>query len=229
MSSWYPNEPSFDENCSPTIMEVKIVEVNDPWKSDNLKYTSCNKWQSVSKERVEACRRHKVNGVEARLLPKNHPLHGEYGLFAVQKFYKYDVIGEYTGKIVGDDVHGHYVAALEDNKVHDLSLGLDAGTTGNEMRFINSFLNVSFGANVVMRTAYVNTYPHIMIVCTEDIMPDDEILLDYGDAYNSAYLLPKPVVPSTELSMEEMSSALPFCGEDSDDEEKEVKIENIEE
>eukprot|EP01034_Spumella_vulgaris_P028012 gene28012-34804_t len=53
-------------------------------------------------------------------------------------------------------------------------------------------------------------------------MPDDEILLDYGDAYNAAYLLPKPPVThlgETEvLSTSELIGALPFCDEDSDGE-----------
>ena len=151
-------------------------------------------------------------------MPKDHVLHGEYGLFATKRFSKFDIIGEYTGKVVGDDVHGHYVASLED-KEHHASLGLDAGQCGNEMRFINSYLNVAFNANVAMRTVYINTLPHIAIVCTEDILPGDELLLDYGDAYNNAYLIPKPPVAVSEVqcdSLSDMSLPLPFCGEQSD-------------
>ncbi len=76
-----------------------------------------------------------------------------------------------------------------------------------------------------MRTVYINTLPHIAIVCTHDIFPDDELLLDYGEAYNNAYLRPQP--PSapvfsslvhTEMSTEELCNVLPFGDESSDEE-----------
>ena len=121
------------------------------WEEKSLKYTDSNKWQSIPRADVEACKRYSVKGVEVRLLPKEHFLFGEYGLFATQKFSKFDIIGEYTGKVVSNKVAGHYVAALED-KPHEESMGLDAEHCGNEMRFINSFLNVASESNVTMRT-----------------------------------------------------------------------------
>ena len=51
----------------------------------------------------------------------------------------------------------------QEDKAHEDSLGLDAQDCGNEMRFINSYLNVDFAPNVTMRTAYMNTYPRILI------------------------------------------------------------------
>lgn len=115
------------------------------------------------------------------------------------------------GKIVGDTINGHYVAALED-KGHDDSLGIDAESCGNEMRFINSYIGIAFFPNVTMRTAYINTYPHIVLVCMQDIEPGDEFLLDYGEAYTKAYLTPKEpnlIRTSEPLSMVELNDTLP--------------------
>ena len=60
------------------------------------------------------------------------------------------------------------------------SLGINAEDCGNEMRYINSYLNIAFSANVTMRTAYINTYPHILIIALATIEIGDELLLDYG-------------------------------------------------
>lgn len=220
---WYPGPP-------PSEIPLERVSAADEASSSSaaydrdrafvelgVRYVHSNQWHGVSKEEKEKCRRFCVKGVEARKLGPDHVLCGQYGLFAVEKFSKFDIIGEYTGKIVGSNVNGHYVAALED-KGHDDSLGIDAQNMGNEVRFINSYLNVAFKANVTMRTAYVDTYPHILIVCTEDIYPGDELLLDYGEAYNKAYLLPNTRTVTGELSQSDVQNALPFCSEDSDQE-----------
>ena len=188
----------------------KFAAPHPIWATDKLKYTAQNWWSpGLSKEKRENCRRGTVAGVEVRDLHPPHFLAGEQGLFAIEKFSRFDVIGEYTGRIVDDDVSGHYVAALEDKTTLD-SLGLDAQDCGNEMRFINSYLNVDFAPNVTMRTVYINTYPHICIVCTRDIDVGDEILLDYGDAYNKAFLTPPPP-PPPPIPPEVLDDALP-CG-----------------
>lgn len=136
-------------------------------------------------------------------------------------FCRFEILGEYTGRVVGDNVNGHYVAALED-KAHSDSLGVDAQECGNEIRFINSYINVAFNANVTMRTAYINTYPHILLVCTQDIEPGEEFLLDYGKAYTEAYLTPRPpFVVHSSISTAELLHALPGChsSDDEDDED----------
>jgi hypothetical protein len=220
---WYPSAPGptipVFHLSSKHIVDDSTDVCLDPFAETNVKFLPSNNWVAIPKEKREQVRRHKIKGVEVRRLPKNHFLSGQHGLFATEKFSRFDIIGEYTGKIVADDVNGHYVAALED-KGHDDSLGIDAEFSGNEMRFINSYLNIAFKANVSMRTAYVNTYPHIIIVCTEDIFVGDEILLDYGEAYTQAYLTPKPkIICGGEISMEIIRDALPFLNESSSDEE----------
>jgi hypothetical protein len=186
------------------------------WETESLKYISTNKWNSMDKSTLETCKRDFIKGVEVRLLPPEHFLYGEYGLFATQFFSQFDVIGEYVGKVVDNKAQGHYVAALED-KSHEESVGLDAMHFGNEMRFINSYINVSTAANVTMRTVYIGGLPHIVIVCMRDIVPGEEFLFDYGEAYNNAYLLPKVTKQHAAISDEELREALPFCDEDMDD------------
>ena len=127
-------------------------------------------------------------------------------------------ISEYTGRVVDDTVNGHYVAALED-KGHDESLGIDAGDCGNELRFINSYLGIAFSPNVTMRTGYVNTYPHILVVCLRDIEEGEEFLLDYGKAYTEAYLTPKPKQDVPALDMQVVRSVLPGLEDDSSSDE----------
>ena len=221
--SWYPHPPP-SSSAEATNTLIVIPPLPPPvfppphpiWSTSSLKYTSSNVWPpSIRKETKEKIRRHAIAGVEVRDLPTGHFLHGtgQQGLFAVAKFEKFDILGEYTGRIVGDEVNGHYVAALED-KAHSESLGVDGEVYGNELRFINSYLNIDFFANVTMRTAYVNTLPHILIVCMRDIEIGEEFLLDYGDAYNKAYLIPKEKAPETpRISMAELAG----FDEDSDD------------
>ena len=217
---WYPCPPKAEiplDNL-PALDTAVSQEDFDPFKETNVKKLLTNKWNSIPKEKKEEARRYKPKGVEVRKLPKDHFLSGQYGLFATEKFSRFDIIGEYVGVVVGDEVNGHYVAALED-KDNNMSLGVNAEKQGNEMRFINSYLNVAFKANVSMRTAYVDTYPHIIIVCTEDIEVGDEILLDYGEAYNKAYLLPKThLVRECELTMDQVRSALPYLEDETSEE-----------
>jgi hypothetical protein len=119
----------------------------------------------------------------------------------------------------GSDSSGHYVAALED-KAHRESLGLDAKIYGNEMRFINSYMNISFRENCRMVTAYVDTYPHVMIVCTQAIEVGEEILLDYGEEYNNAYLIPKEATePTSSISSIDLFKCLPGADSSSDEED----------
>ena len=196
--------PSLSEEIASATVAV-VVQVTKPasdasatapttkptrfWETDKLKYTPTNIWSRISKEKRESARLHDLRGLEVRDLPEGHFLHGEKGLFATIPFKMFDVIGEYCGKIVDNTVQGHYVAVLEEKPIEE-SLGIDAEHIGNEMRFINSYLNVAPEANVLMRTVYMNTLPHLVIVCKRDIEVGEEILLDYGDGYTNTYLTP---------------------------------------
>ena len=231
MTDWYPprfsdmfsdnNENLTSESNIPPTITSPISQPNPrhwKWDKGDLKYLNCNKWAfNVSKEMKENCRRHTVHGVIVKDLAHNHPLYGEQGLYTTKKFEKFDVIGEYLGLIVGPEVKcGHYLAALED-KLHDDSLGLDAAHCGNEMRFINSYIGIDFSPNVTMRTVYMNTYPHLVIVATRDLDIGEELLLDYGQAYNQLYILKKEE-GKKELDFSIVREALPGMISDTDDE-----------
>ena len=229
---WYPNKPALEasgdtkdvdllkilkEKEEDTIRKVPIQPLSlDSINWDHsLKYAPTLWWSSdIKKEKKEACRRPFIRGIEVRDLGPDHFLCGQKGVFATEKFSQFDVLGEYTGRVVDDTVNGHYVAALEDKATRE-SLGIDAQDCGNEMRFINSYLNIDFAANVTMRSAYLNTYPHIIIICTRDIDIGEEILLDYGKAYTEAYLTPKPVTKTEPIPMARLRRVLPGMGSDS--------------
>jgi SET domain-containing protein len=61
------------------------------------------------------------------------------------------------------------------------------------MRAINAYQGLGERANVKMRTVYINSLPHIIIICIEDVEPDEEFFLDYGEEYTNMYLQPKEV------------------------------------
>jgi SET domain-containing protein len=77
------------------------------------------------------------------------------------------------------------------------------------MRFINSYLNVEFSPNVTMRTAYMNSYPRILIVAMRDIQVGEEFLLDYGEDYNNAWLNPTIEKKVENIEAGVMESELP--------------------
>ena len=56
---------------------------------------------------------------------------GQYGLFATQKFKRYDIIGQYTGKVVSEFSAGIYVATCTGGISFKLS--------------INNFKNIKLG------------------------------------------------------------------------------------
>jgi len=107
--------------------------------------------------------------------------------------------------IVGHNCYGHYVAALDHEA--DVSLGVDSQDCGNELRFINSYLNVAFSANMTLRVAHVSGIPHVLVVCKAPVEPGDELLLDYGQAYNDAYLLNQKPNEKCVMSQEGVSAA----------------------
>jgi hypothetical protein len=145
------------------------------------------KWSKrITKQKKQSCRRHHIDGVEVRDLDKNHLLYGQQGLFATKFFKKFDILGEYVGEIVDINISGEYVASLEDK---DISFGVDAGNCGNEMRFINCNFGIREEPNVKMQRVYIDTYPHILIICLEDININEEFLLYYGKEYIDEFIL----------------------------------------
>eukprot|EP01038_Epipyxis_sp_PR26KG_P006807 gene6807-9322_t len=115
-TGWYPQKPIIEDmkdniisNKQEDDNNANIIDKSEElidnstisvWEELKVKYTSQNKWQSIPKDQLENSKRYKVHGVEVRKLPSNHFLSGQYGLFATKKFFKFDIVGEYTGKVV---------------------------------------------------------------------------------------------------------------------------------
>lgn len=143
-----------------------------------------NDWSKIPHEIMGLQPKERIDGIEVRGLPLSHFLGklGKAGVFATRKWFKYDIIGEYCGMVCPATAGDSYVAAFDNID----AVQLITECCGNEMRFINSYLSISFSPNVVMKTVYVDTTPIIVIVCIDNIDIDDEILLDYGERSISA-------------------------------------------
>jgi hypothetical protein len=151
--------------------------------SDEFIYMQSNNWLNIPKmkRKHSGIRKQKIDGVKIQQLPENHMLANQYGLFATKQFNKFDIIGEYVG-VVGFN-NGKYVASINNE-----GLGIDAEKYGNELRFINDYHNIADNPNAIMSLCYIDSYPHIIIVCTNNISIGQEILIDYGDEYNNYYI-----------------------------------------
>jgi hypothetical protein len=188
-----------DANVLETCTGDEFTNVSKPfrlWKSQGgpLEYTSeIIPNADLSEERVQKTRRYTIHGTEVRDLSTDHFLSGEQGLFATKPFKRFDILGEYTGYIVDEGVGGSYVATLENDYSAFNSLGVNAATCGNELRFINGYQNIEFAPNLEMKTVFIATYPHVVLVCIQDIDVGDEFLLDYGRCYVDAYMSPQNV------------------------------------
>lgn len=190
--------------------EESLVSLSSPPSSSAV----CNHGGNRNKNHVPSVMT--MPGVQVRHLPTHHLLHGQQGLFATRAFTPYDLVGEYTGRVVPEGCGGSYCAALEDKPAH-LSLGIDASDCGNEARFVNCYFNLVPEASLVFRTCFIDTYPHLLLVCTRPVEAEAELLLDYGDSYIATYLSPRVSAPS--LSMSDMKKALPMMASDSDNDD----------
>lgn len=106
----------------------------------------------------------------------NSILYNQFGLFSTIEFDKFDIIGQYTGKLVNEFQGGVYVASS--NKCC-----IDAINIGNELRFINDYRNISDNPNVTIRKCYIDKKPRVMFVVTKQINIGEQLLTDYGDDY----------------------------------------------
>lgn len=133
-------------------------------------------------------KRKTIDGIEVRVLPKNHLLAGQKGVFATKDFSQYDIIGEYTGIIRkynnNVDLNNRYIFELEEEN----DLIIDSKDYGNELRFVNSNINILNEPNVIPNKNYIDGFPRLSYICTKNIKKGEEILIDYGDEYNNYFL-----------------------------------------
>lgn len=106
----------------------------------------------------------------------SHPVFNQYGLFSTKNWNPYDVIGEYTGKVIDYLKTGNYLVGFENIS---LFINVDAEYEGNECRYINHYKNIKDKPNCKYVTSFINRKPIILIVVIEKIKIGEEILSDY--------------------------------------------------
>jgi len=162
----------------------------DEHLSAKAKYISTDTWPRSrrGRELKKRAARPYMHGVEIRRLEVPHPLSGQVGLFAARNFLQFDILGEYCGEVFDTEGGGEYATYLED-KSNKYALGVDAASEGNECRCINHYTGIAEGPNVIMKIAYVEELPRVMVVCTRDINVGEEFLFKYSDEYVQEYLV----------------------------------------
>lgn len=153
--------------------------------SNEENYLCTNNWELVKNKHKFEKNHSSIEGIEVRVLPKGHLLAGEKGVFATKKFSKYNVIGEYTGHIKHiDKVNDNnlYIFDLVDNFV------IDGEKSSNELKYVNSYINIKDSPNLVSSVSYIDKYPRVLYICSKDIEIGEELLIDYGDEYNKEHI-----------------------------------------
>lgn len=87
-----------------------------------------------------------------------------------------------------------------------------------------------------MQRVYIDTYPHIMIVCLKNLNIGQEILLDYGPSYIEEFLSKKPASVIVKENVKDLPfnhldnyiNELPGFGDDKDSDCDSVEEENEE-
>ena len=98
-----------------------------------------------------------------------HPCKGERGLFATRRWRPFQVVGEYVGRVGPPDLEGGFVLSLEDDVPQSESLSLDAGTFGNEIRYVNDYRHIGH-QNVVFQSATIGALPVQLLVVTAEVL-----------------------------------------------------------
>ena len=80
---------------------------------------------------------------------------------------------------------------------HAESPSLDAGDSGNELRFVNDYRGVAACANAEFQQATIRSMPAQMLVVTRLVRTGEELLVDYGEDYwrGLAGFVPPPLRP----------------------------------
>jgi hypothetical protein len=186
-----PRESDNEEKKDELTSDLNNLEAHLSQKATHI---TSNVWprSSIGKHLRKKAARAFMHGVEIRALKEPHILKGQNGLFAVEAFRQFDIVGEYCGRVTTSG-GGEYSAYLDSARDQN-SLGLDAQGVGNEARTINHYQSVADAANVIMKICYVEQLPRIMIVCKRNILIGEEFLLDYGDEYVNEYFVGKEKV-----------------------------------
>jgi len=120
---------------------------------------------------------------------KAHPCCDQRGLFATTQIDKDKLLGEYSGlmRYKNPDSESDYIAQTDDAT----AWWVDAEKVGNEFRYMNHFEGtlgacekedtVVSGPNAQLRWVYRTARVEVWTLAT--ILPDEEIVIDYGPGY----------------------------------------------
>jgi hypothetical protein len=167
-----------------------------------VSHLNTNVWPENGSMRQNA-ERSMFTGVSIRRLVPPHPAagHRQQGLFATQRFAKFDILGEYSGVaqvIASADDYAIVSNEIRARILDDELLCIDAEDFGNEARYINSFVGIAESPNVTVRTAYIGSLPRGAIVCLRNIYVGEEMLLDYGDKKVPPNQRPEPAMSAEQ-------------------------------
>ncbi|KAI8905832.1 hypothetical protein EDD86DRAFT_256877 [Gorgonomyces haynaldii] len=128
-------------------------------------------------------RSHRDEDMEKLYVKWTNPTLG-YGLYAKTRISKDEPIGVFYGIITDkQDETSHMWEYESIGPSGEKEFGIDALKTGNYLRFINhdlKRLNVD-----TIRVPYNNRW-YIIYVAIRDISPDEELFLNYGEAYTQS-------------------------------------------
>ena len=122
-----------------------------------------------------------ANGLSIRFVGSVNSSFVGYGLFAESFISRGEYIGEYTGLVKESSMHssddGSYTFLYPSSEV---SYEICAREFGNVMRFIN---HNSTSANVRFQRVHHEGLMHIVCFAISDILPCEQLLVNYGTAY----------------------------------------------
>jgi len=117
---------------------------------------------------------------------KNHPCHGQVGIFSKNHIKNGDYLGEYTGRVLTrvEEPFSKYLVDFSNPHSEGCDkVWADALVEGNEMRFINDYKNTGSECNVNFRKMFLDGIMRVYVQAIADLNPGDEILVDYGSGY----------------------------------------------
>lgn len=122
-----------------------------------------------------------------KVLPKTHPLAGQRGLFTTEKIAKDTLLGEYVGDNRLLDVAFAPPSNISDYcwviKMNQFYLIIEPQLYANELAFVNDYRNIKEAPNVDGRLIAHRGRLHFCYVAIRDIVPGEEMLVDYGVDY----------------------------------------------
>jgi hypothetical protein len=167
------------------LIFIFIISLYFMFNVERNTYLYKNNWCQI-RNKPDFENRDFLDGIEVRVLSSSHLLSGQKGVFATKKFEKYDVVGEYTGVIIPNEY-------IQENNLYAFHLTdeivIDAKDSSNELKYVNSYLNLADEPNLVPSNCYIDGLPRVLYVCSKDIDIGEELLVDYGDGYNEAHIL----------------------------------------